>query len=146
LTCFYCDSAQGPFVRDHFLPASLGGGNKVKNRVDACLWCDRRKGGLHPRDWLRICPPAGIVRVLAKLKELGLPLDEQDQPRGRQRRVRASPPPRDGRSTSDGPGSWYGKPAPQPMPLPPWSRAAPQPPGGLRSLREHAARYLETRP
>jgi hypothetical protein len=141
--CFYCDSTQGPIVRDHFVPVSLGGRDGARNRVNACWWCDRRKGNLHPRDWMRLCPPAGIQRVAVKLKQLGLSLDDEDRPRGRPGRVKASPP-RDGRSTSDGPGSWYGRPLPQPMPSPSWVQQESSP-NGVRSLREHAGRYREVR-
>jgi hypothetical protein len=157
--CFYCGGVPS-LVRDHFVPKSFGGSDGARNRVDACWDCDRRKGSLHPRDWLRLCPPAGQQRVLAKLRKLGISLDDTDLPRGRPGRVKATPP-RDGRSSSDGPGSRHGRLSQdearfqqesierliaQPMPPPDWTVIPWQPPAGpVRSLREHARRYLELR-
>jgi hypothetical protein len=78
--CFYCNRSPwaapdgtifGQLRRTNFLPRSMGG-RGLENKVDACEICRVRKGGLHPAEWLLMCPAQGRERVRAKLAELGI--------------------------------------------------------------------------
>lgn len=168
----------GPFVREHFIPRSLIAKmfkqanaaqdghlwNRIQrlqqvNIVTACKSCDERKGGMHPAKWVDQCPEPGKTRVRQKLREMGMGATELDFAGGTPRK---SEPPRDGRSTSDGPGLWYGKPtqeelrfkqisierwlgrpAVQPVAPPSWSEHYVPPMRGAQSLRTYAKRYME---
>lgn len=50
--CFYCDSAEGPFHIDHFVPVSKGGSNELENLRVACQRCNASKAGLLYDEWL----------------------------------------------------------------------------------------------
>jgi hypothetical protein len=78
--CFYCDAVPEeipgvgiirPLGKSNLFPRSLGG-RGLENKVDACVPCIERKGALHPRDWLLICPAQGRQRVRSKMAELGI--------------------------------------------------------------------------
>lgn len=53
-TCAYCGGLSKDRIleREHIVPGSRGGSNRVSNQVIACRTCNQAKGNLLPEDWL----------------------------------------------------------------------------------------------
>jgi 5-methylcytosine-specific restriction endonuclease McrA len=66
-TCAYCDAQNVPFQLDHVQARSRNGSNRVSNLVLACESCNRLKGNLDIRTFLKE-DPIRLGRILAHLK------------------------------------------------------------------------------
>lgn len=55
--CAYCHGLSGDPVleREHVVPRSKGGSNRLSNQVIACKTCNRDKGSTLPEQWLEQC-------------------------------------------------------------------------------------------
>jgi len=53
--CMYCHREMGEvqLTVDHFIPLELGGENHMGNYISACRRCNKDKGKIHPKTWLR---------------------------------------------------------------------------------------------
>lgn len=50
--CAYCGSKPERLHREHFIPATMGGGLTPDNIVPACPNCNAKKHAKHPAEWL----------------------------------------------------------------------------------------------
>lgn len=52
--CYWCceDHPISALEVDHYIPIKLGGVDGLENVVAACCRCNRRKGSLHPHQWI----------------------------------------------------------------------------------------------
>lgn len=74
-TCQYCNGASGDFVleKEHIVPKSKGGTNRIGNLTLSCRTCNEAKGALLLADWkktlgrskLAVARRTGIDRVMA---------------------------------------------------------------------------------
>lgn len=64
--CVYCDAAGVPLERDHVVPQSRGGSNRVGNLVVSCRPCNTAKGG-QPVEAFLAGAPDRLRRVRARL-------------------------------------------------------------------------------
>ena len=53
--CMYCHREMGQvqLTVDHFIPLELSGTNDMRNYISACRRCNKDKGRIHPKQWLR---------------------------------------------------------------------------------------------
>lgn len=60
-TCAYCAGLTGDNIleKEHIIPKSLGGVNRLKNFVIACRTCNEDKNALHPNAWAILCHQRG---------------------------------------------------------------------------------------
>lgn len=66
VACHYCRVREAD-SRDHIVPKSAGGSNRLFNRVDACRSCNSKKGTLFPSCRCNKC----VEAVKAWHRELG---------------------------------------------------------------------------
>ena len=94
-TCQYCGAKNMPLERDHIIPKSRGGSNRVSNLVVACHSCNQKKGNMNAEEFLKDKPEklkkiksqlkkpllnaavmnATRYKLLEVLKEFGLPIE-----------------------------------------------------------------------
>ena len=60
-TCAYCAGLTGDPIleKEHVMPRSLGGTNRLKNLVISCRTCNVDKNNLHPNAWATLCGQRG---------------------------------------------------------------------------------------
>lgn len=66
-TCAYCDAQGVPLRKEHIVPKSRGGSNRVSNLALACQPCNERKGARDVRDYLAN-DPERLSWLLAQAK------------------------------------------------------------------------------
>ena len=56
-TCAYCHGLTKDAVleKEHIIPKTLGGSNRLANHVISCRTCNEDKGSLHPNAWMALC-------------------------------------------------------------------------------------------
>ena len=48
--CYYCGAKDVPLEKEHILPRSKGGTNRVSNLTVSCKSCNQKKGNKHPNE------------------------------------------------------------------------------------------------
>lgn len=66
-TCAYCDKTDVPLEKDHIVPRSKGGSDRVSNLALACRPCNQRKNNRDVGEFLSH-DPARLKRVLSQAK------------------------------------------------------------------------------
>lgn len=61
--CVYCEKKNVPFEKEHVIPKSRGGSNRISNLVLSCRECNQKKGNLSIEEYLKDNP-----NLLTKIK------------------------------------------------------------------------------
>ena len=51
--CAYCNTTGSNLEKDHVIPVSRGGSDKIENIVPCCLPCNRRKSAMNKDDFIK---------------------------------------------------------------------------------------------